>query len=92
MKKEDLKSPEFKHSQAVKSFRIGGRDFDRIPCGYEQGEWYGIEDHCSNCGMLTGFLHHLPCDLEQCPRCKGQALSCNCKYEKRPGDLAIPDV
>lgn len=92
MKKEALESPHFKHSQSVKTFRIGGRDYNRIACGYEIGEWYGIEDDCSNCGMATGFLHLLPCDLEQCPRCHKQALSCNCNYEQRPDQLRLNEA
>jgi hypothetical protein len=92
MKKEDLKSPDFKHSQSVKTFRIGGRDYNRVACGYEVSEWYGIEDDCSNCGVATGFLHFLPCDLEQCPRCHEQALGCRCDYEKRPDQLRQNDA
>jgi hypothetical protein len=88
MTKDDLKGPEFKRSQSIKSFRIAGRDFPRIACGYEQGDFdEAIGDKCSNCGVPTGFLHMLPCDLEQCPYCQGQALSCDCSYEKRPGEL-----
>ena len=89
MRKEDLKSPSFKHSQLVNVFRIGGQIYNRVACGYEVGEWHGIDDECSNCGVPTGFLHLLPCDLEQCPRCHGQALGCSCGYEQRPDQFKV---
>jgi hypothetical protein len=84
-----LKDPDFKRSQTVKSFCIAGADFSRIAYGYERGAFaeYAIETECSNCGAPTGFLHLLPCDLEQCPRCEQQALGCSCDYEKRPDEL-----
>jgi len=28
------------------------------------------------CGSTNGFYHYLGCDLEDCPICKGQLLSC----------------
>ena len=88
MKREEFKEPEFKRSQAIKSFRIAGRDFPRVACGYERGDYdEAIGDDCSNCGVPTGFLHMLPCDLEQCPRCQAQALSCGCTYEKRQDEI-----
>ena len=89
MTKDDLHNPEFKRSQAIKNFRIAGRDYARIACGYEDGEFFSeaIDNECSNCGVPTGFLHLLPCDLEQCPCCHAQALSCKCAYEKRPNAI-----
>ena len=84
-----LNNPEFKRSQAVRSFKIAGQDFERIVCGYERGNFaeFAIDTECSNCGVPTGFFHLLGCDLEQCPKCKEQALSCFCSYEKRPNEL-----
>lgn len=38
----------------------------------------GSEKRCSDCGAKKGYYHHLDCDVEQCPRCKGQLISCGC--------------
>ncbi|MEK6937604.1 MAG: hypothetical protein AABX04_01030 [Nanoarchaeota archaeon] len=38
-------------------------------------------EKCGDCGIIQqkGNLHHFGCDLERCPKCKGQLLSCRCK-------------
>lgn len=84
-----LNDPEFKRSQGVKTLQIEGKQYDRIPCGFERGDFaeFAIDTDCSNCGVLTGFLHLLPCDLEQCPKCLQQALSCSCSYGKRMDEI-----
>lgn len=35
-------------------------------------------ERCHDCHCLPGKFHHPGCDTEVCPRCKQQALSCNC--------------
>ena len=36
---------------------------------------------CHDCGAAVGALHHPGCDLERCPRCRRQLISCDCKIE-----------
>ena len=33
---------------------------------------------CHNCNVLPGQYHHPGCDMEICPRCGGQLISCGC--------------
>lgn len=37
---------------------------------------------CSDCGAEEGELHHLGCDMEHCPFCGGQLITCDCPYEE----------
>lgn len=56
---------------------INSTRYDRIPFGLEQ-ENDGFYDHCSDCGAVRGQHHKSGCDMEKCPRCGGQLISCEC--------------
>ena len=40
-------------------------------------KWDG-PGRCHDCNISPGGLHHPGCDMERCPKCKGQLISCSC--------------
>ena len=33
---------------------------------------------CHDCYVVAGAFHHPGCDMEVCPKCGGQLISCDC--------------
>lgn len=50
-----------------------------------QGEGVNSNDllskKCHDCGASPGELHKKMCDVERCPDCGGQYISCDCEEE-----------
>ncbi len=48
-----------------------------------------MDGRCHDCGIVHGGIHHSGCDVERCPMCKGQFISCGCEDEDsiKIGDL-----
>jgi hypothetical protein len=42
--------------------------------------YFDINKRCHDCNIENkkGNIHHFGCDVERCPRCKGQLISCGC--------------
>jgi len=51
------------------------RTLSSIPYTPDYG---GPEQRCHDCGIKAGGYHHPGCDMEICPRCLGQLISCGC--------------
>jgi len=43
---------------------------------------------CHDCGTKEGQLHILGCDMERCPFCGNQLISCQCVYKKLRIDVS----
>ena len=43
--------------------------------------WYSNGEKCRDCGASYGKYHHPNCDVERCPICGEQLISCECDIE-----------
>lgn len=56
-----------------------------IRFGDEKYHWDG--ESCHDCNIKIGGIHHPGCDVEECPKCHGQLISCGClEYEEDQDD------
>lgn len=37
---------------------------------------------CGDCGVALGGHHHPGCDLQRCPSCRGQMVTCGCRFDE----------
>lgn len=64
-----------------------GTSLPAIPYGSEGRALFGRHDdgtpmtgnRCHDCNVIIGGYHHPGCDVEECPRCHHQLISCDCK-------------
>ena len=72
-------------------YLIKGKLYDPILFGDEDEDWVGDEENptCGDCGVHVGEKHLDMCDIERCPACGLQFISCDCgiKYELEEKDM-----
>lgn len=72
-------------------YLIRGKLYNPIRFGKEIDDWGGREKGatCGDCGCKSGEQHLSGCDIERCPCCGLQMLSCDCGviYIVKPEDM-----
>jgi hypothetical protein len=71
-------------AQHETEYVINGARYPRIPYSQTEGwpeDWHPVTlpERCHDCGVVLGQLHVPSCDMERCPNCQGQAISCGCE-------------
>lgn len=58
---------------------INGKLYNPIKVG-DSGDWYEGKENsvCGDCGVGYGVQHLPGCDIERCPICGRQLISCDC--------------
>jgi hypothetical protein len=42
---------------------------------------------CHDCGVEEGQIHKWNCDMEECPNCGGQMISCDCLLTEKSAEI-----
>ena len=56
---------------------LRGKKYGRWSIWWSSTEYWN-EHNCGDCGSPVGGTHYFGCDVERCPICNGQLISCDC--------------
>jgi hypothetical protein len=68
-------------SCAVEALHVDGHRVELARYGSESGVPRSSR-RCGDCGVGRGGLHHPGCDLQRCPLCTRQLLTCPCRFDE----------
>jgi len=55
-----------------------GTTLDPVKYGDEKDFSEEFSERCHDCNCKVGEYHHPSCDMERCPKCDGQLITCGC--------------
>ena len=68
-------------AQDVETVDVEGKTLKRVRYGSEKNSDLDYSLPCGDCAVIRGQYHVPHCDVEQCPSCFRQLLSCGCLDE-----------
>lgn len=77
-------------AQKHRVYRIRRRLFERIAFGQDYAGKETDAASCRDCAAARGQLHVPVCCQEQCPRCGGQVLGCDCEVLAKESNRTFP--
>lgn len=69
-----------RQAQLLSTYVVDGEVRRRLRYGRD-GSAGAESRNCHDCGVIAGQLHVPGCDMERCPSCHCQAISCDCSIE-----------
>ena len=70
----------------VTEFHLDGVPVPLTPYRPERGRGVSAPDRCGDCGVRPGGFHHIGCDMQRCPLCRGQFMWCDCRFDEDGDD------
>lgn len=79
-----------RQAQKLLTYVVDGEELRRLRYGRD-GSAGARRYNCHDCGVIYGQLHVPGCDMERCPACRDQAISCECDIEAADDPDAFAD-